>query len=179
MYRDHSLLPKDGVRLAALGLLAQDGPMPYVRLANAVRQFTGYFWGPTLDVMSSSIELMRFEGLLTAAEGEDAMVAITAAGRERLIELLGAPLRAGATDFNKLIVALKVRYLALIPPEDRREQLETLIEVRESERARLLDLRSREATGGTTFLAWLDHEIGRIEADIAWFRRLLEDRSRQ
>jgi DNA-binding PadR family transcriptional regulator len=173
MYRDNTLLPKEGFRLAALGLLAQDGPTPYVRLANAVRAFTGYFLGPTLDVMSSSIELMRFEGLLAVAAGEDALVTITPAGRERLVELLRANLRPGATEFNKLIVALKMRFLDLLSAADRRDQVETLIEAREGELARLLSLRSREAAHGDTFLAWLDHDIGLIEADIAWYRRLL------
>ncbi|MSP81940.1 MAG: hypothetical protein EXQ94_03150 [Alphaproteobacteria bacterium] len=173
MYRDNTLLPKEGFRLAALGLLAQGGPMFYVRLANAVRAFTGHFLGPTLDVMSTSIELMRIEGLLAVAEGDDAPVTITPAGRERLIALLRANLRPGATEFNKLIVALKLRFLDLLSEADRREQLETLIEAREGERARLLDLRSREAARGGTFLAWLDHDIGLLATDIAWYRGLL------
>lgn len=171
MYRDHSLLPKEGIRLAALGLLAEGGPMAYVRLANAVRRFTGYFRGPTLDVMSSSIELMRFEGLIEGAE--DGVVGITPRGREHLAMLLMAPLKPGATEFNALVVALKLRFLDLLAPDERRDQVETLVEVREAERARLLDLRAKEGAGPAPFVSWLDHEIDRLAADIAWFRRLL------
>ncbi len=173
MYRDNSLQPRDGYRLAALGLIAQDGPMPYVRLANAVRLFAGYFWGPTLDVMSSSIELMRFEGLLEVGDGDDGVVSITVAGRERLGELLRASLRPGASEFNKLIVALKVRFLDLLDPEERRDQVETLIEARVAEKARLMELRGRAGDRPGPFVAWLDHEIAHLDADAAWFAERL------
>ena len=63
MFRDKSLMPKEAIRLSALGLLSRD-PMSYAALANEVRHFTTRFWGPTLDVMASSIELMRLEGLV-------------------------------------------------------------------------------------------------------------------
>ena len=39
MFRDKSLMPKEAIRLAALGLLGH-GPMRYGELANEVRHFT-------------------------------------------------------------------------------------------------------------------------------------------
>ena len=38
MFSDNSLLPKETIRLAALGILSEN-PMIYADLANAVRQF--------------------------------------------------------------------------------------------------------------------------------------------
>lgn len=172
MYRDKSLLPKEGIRLAALGLLASEGAMGYAALAQAVRQFTGTFWGPTLDVMSSSIELLRFEGLIEVGAEPDRRVTITAAGRVHLNDLLEAAVRAPSSDFNKLVVALKLRYLHLLPEAERADQLAALAEARQVERARLADLRAREGNGAALFLAWLDHEIARIDADIALYERL-------
>jgi DNA-binding PadR family transcriptional regulator len=178
MYRDNTLLPKEGIRLAALGLLADAGPMPYADLAASVRQFTSYYWGPTLDVMSSSLELMRIEGLI-AAEGGGAgdhlatRVAITEAGRAALQTLLRASVRSHATDFNKLVVALKLRYLHLLPPAEQRDQVEALIEAKEAERARLLDLRARQAGAEPGFAGWVEHDIRLIETDMAWLNGLL------
>jgi DNA-binding PadR family transcriptional regulator len=176
MYRDRSLLPKEGIRLAALGLLASDGPARYADLAQRVRQFTTTFWGPTLDVMSSSIELLRFEGLIAIGpdQGEPgtAEVAITDAGRTHLRDLLRAQVRSPSSDFSKLVVALKLRYLHLLDAADRVEQLELLIEASETERARLAALLAREATAPFAFQAWLENEIARIDADIRCIERL-------
>ena len=172
MYRDKSLLPKEGIRLAALGLLASEGPMAYAALAQAVRQFTNTFWGPTLDVMSSSIELLRFEGLIEVGPEDRREVSITDAGRAHVTELLDSAVRSPSTDFNKLVVALKLRYLHLLPEAERDDQLGALAEARQGERARLVDLRAREGNGSATFLAWLDHEIARIDADLALYAEL-------
>ena len=177
MQRDKGLLPKEGLRLAALGLLACEGPRGYANLAQAVRQFTSTFQGPTLDVMSSSIELLRFEGLIEvtgdqAASGANAMVAITDAGRDHLRDLLLAPVRSSSGDFNKLVIALKLRYLHVLAAEARLDQLTALGELCHAERARLIDLRVRDNAASATFRTWLDHQIAEVEADIALFERL-------
>ncbi|HYC12673.1 MAG TPA: hypothetical protein VEC75_00390, partial [Stellaceae bacterium] len=62
MFRDRSLVPAEAIRLTALGLLAE-GPRRYGDLAAAVRHFTGRIVGPSLDLMGSSLELLRYEGL--------------------------------------------------------------------------------------------------------------------
>ncbi len=175
MFRDHSLMPKEAIRLTALALLRQ-GPRSYAQLANEVRHFTTRFWGPTLDVMASSIELMRLEGLIeTAEEGEtpgEALLRLGEAGEAELHELLSATVRVQANDFNKLVVALKLRFIDLLPPDERRDQVETLIEMREGELARLCDLRAAHADEGRHFRRWLDHDVDRCERDLAWLRDL-------
>ncbi len=174
MFRDNSLMPKEAIRLAALGFLAS-GPRGYGELANEVRHFTARYWGPTLDVMASSIELLRFEGLIEAADSAsaDGVLGLTDAGRAELHDLLTAAVRAPSNDFNKLVVALKLRFLDNLPPAERREQVEALIETREGELARLRDLRQAHAGDGGCFVDWLDHDIAQTEADLAWFERLL------
>ncbi len=175
MFRDSSLMPKEAIRLAALGLLAQ-GPKRYADLANEVRHFTSRYWGPTLDVMASSIELLRFEGLIeppAAAEAPaDTMLRLTGKGRDDLHELLRAAVRAPSNDFAKLVVALKLRFLHLLPPGEQREQAAALIEMRQNELARLCDLRAAHADEDSLFVRWLDHDIAQSEADLAWFKRL-------
>ena len=180
MFRDKSLMPKEAIRLAALGLLGH-GPMRYGDLANEVRHFTTRYWGPTLDVMASSIELMRLEGLVEVTDqGEtpgDAMLRLTQAGREELLALLGAAVRVPSNDFNKLIVALKLKFLDALDPAERAEQVDALVELREAELARLTDLRTTHVGDDGPFARWLDHNITLIEADLTWFRQLREELS--
>ena len=169
MFRDNSLMPKEAIRLTALGLLSR-GPLSYAALANEVRHFTTRFWGPTLDVMSSSIELMRLEGLVE--DDAQAMLRLTDAGRAELTELLSATVRAEASDFGKLAIALKLRFMHLLTVAEQRDQVESLIEMRQSEAARLIDLRASHAEEKGNFLDWLDREIDRAEDDMAWLQDL-------
>ncbi len=178
MFRDNSLMPKEAIRLTALALLRQ-GPRGYAQLADEVRHFTTRFWGPTLDVMASSIELMRLEGLIeTVEKGEtpgDALLRLSEAGEVELHELLSATVRVQANDFNKLVIALKLRFIDLLPPGERCDQVDALIEMREGEFARLCDLRAAHADEGSHFVRWLDHDIDRCGRDVAWLRDLRDE----
>ncbi|MEQ8193557.1 MAG: hypothetical protein RIB59_03615, partial [Rhodospirillales bacterium] len=110
MYADNTLTPKEAVRLCALGILA-GGPVRYSTLANEVRHFVGHTIGPSLDVLAPSIELLKYEGLVAARDGkgmeDDASLEITGDGKAEMHTLLTANIRAGATELNKLIIALK------------------------------------------------------------------------
>ncbi|MEC9167428.1 MAG: hypothetical protein VX596_10055, partial [Pseudomonadota bacterium] len=77
MYRDNSLIPKEAIRMAALGALWR-APMAYGDLAREVRQFAARIVGPSLDLLGTSIELLKFEGLI--ADGAAARLVLTAAG---------------------------------------------------------------------------------------------------
>jgi len=62
MYRDNTLIPTEAIRLAALGRL-MEGAVDYSELANEVRHFVSSIIGPSLDMLTPSLELMRLEGL--------------------------------------------------------------------------------------------------------------------
>ena len=68
MFSDNTLTPKEAIRLCALGTLAQ-GHSRYSALANTVRHFVGHVLGPSLDLMGTSIELLKYEGLVEAVDG--------------------------------------------------------------------------------------------------------------
>ncbi|OHC80612.1 MAG: hypothetical protein A3G73_02850 [Rhodospirillales bacterium RIFCSPLOWO2_12_FULL_67_15] len=177
MFTDNTLTPREAIRLCALGTLATQ-PMRYSALANAIRHFVSRILGPSLDLMGTSIELLRLEGLVRAIEGtgmeDDARLEITDAGRSELKNLLTANIRAASTDLNKLIVALKFRFLHHLGEADRQVQLDLLVESCEKELARLEDLRAHHAGDPGALAAWLDHDIAAIERRIAWlgdFRR--------
>jgi hypothetical protein len=177
MYPDHSLMPKEAVRLAALAHLAER-EMSYRDLATAVRGFIARIMGPSLDLMGASIELLRYESLIAAADGpkdvagaEDSrLLRLTDPGRRELGTLLAAPVRAPYNDLNRLVVALKMRFLDLLTPEERRRQADILTAAGETELARLRDLAAEDRPGETSFNAWLAQEIALVETRLSWLR---------
>ena len=171
MFSDNSLLPKETIRLAALGILSE-GPLVYADLANAVRQFIGRIAGPSLELTGPSIELLRYEGLVEpVSDMEDPALALTDEGRKELLTLLQATVRPPLTDMSKLVIALKMRFLTLLEPEARRDQIDLLIDACETELARLSDLRDPKAED-FYFQDWLDHDIDLVDARLSWLRDL-------
>ncbi len=177
MYRDKTLIPTEAIRLCALGMLA-GGPCKYGDLASGVRNFSSHIVGPSLDILGPSIELLRYEGLAEAvaeaeaAEPEDTVLTITASGRAELLELLRSNVRMPIDDINKLVVALKFRFLHHLDAGERRDQIDALIQLCLNEHDRLSELRDQptdqptDEGGGLS--AWLTHDIGQLEARIAW-----------
>ncbi len=169
MYRDKTLIPTEALRLLALGLLA-DAPKRYRDLAGEIRHFTSHVTGPSLDLLGPSIELLRYEGMTEPAdeaEGADLLLRITDAGRRELATLLRANVRAPVDGFAKLVIALKFRFLHLVPAPAQAEMIDGLIELYQAEQARLLELRS--ASGARDHLAaWLDHDLAQTDERIAW-----------
>jgi DNA-binding PadR family transcriptional regulator len=170
MYRDNSLIPSETVRLAALGMLTE-GPRSYAELASEVRHLSARLVGPSLDLLGPSIELLKVEELTAPAPGD--LLAITDKGRAELKRLLKASLRGPIGEVNKLIIALKLRFLDALDRDDRLLQVEMLAETFEQELARLRDLRAHLAGRQGRLLDWLDHDIAQVGERIAWFQRLL------
>lgn len=184
MYPDHSLMPKEAVHLAALGILAE-APRTYAELADDVRDFTSHVMGPNLDLMGTSIQLLSYEGLIAPAVGADPEEAgalapeteltITEAGRNELKTLLLASVRTPFNDLNKLVVALKMRLFGLLEKDEKATQVDLITAALESERARLASLRERHLEGvkrPDTLVRWLDHDLDQIDANLRWFRTL-------
>jgi DNA-binding PadR family transcriptional regulator len=174
LYQDNSLLPREAVRLAALGILA-DSPKTYAALAAEVRNFASRIAGPSLDLMGTSIELLRHEGLIDPTDEteiaiNDAVFNLTEAGRCELTRLLQAQVRAPLSDVSKLIVALKFRFMHLLPLADRKIQLAMMIEGCETELARYLDLRAQHHGEAGDLIEWLDQEIASIETRLDWLQ---------
>lgn len=171
MYTDNTLTPREATRLCALGTLAGQ-PMRYSALAGAVRHFVSHVMGPSLDLMGTSIELLKYEGLVKPLDGQgmedDATLAITEDGMAALRQLLTANLRPVSNDLNKLVITLKFRFLHLLEPEAQRDQADILVEACENELARLESLRAHHAGDGGFLDLWLDHDIGELTLRLAW-----------
>ena len=148
MYQDKSLVPAEAVRLAALGALMEQ-PLSYADLARDIRHFVARVVGPSLDLLGSSLEILRLEGLISsrdeAAAPEDSMLAITAAGEELFQDLMSSSLRTPMDDVSRLVYTLKMRFLDLLPDEAQLDQIDLLRELAENELARLEDLKRTQA----------------------------------
>jgi hypothetical protein len=181
MFRDQSLIPTEAIRMAALGLL-WSGPKRYGELAVEVRHFASRMLGPSLDILGTSIELLRYEGLIEpigprAAPGQsltaETSVQLTEVGRTALKELLTSRVRAPLTDLSKLVIALKLRFLHVLERDEQRLQLEMLAELTVAELARLNDLRAQYAEGNLLG-DWLAQDIAQSEQRLAWYKDRLE-----
>ncbi len=177
MYGDRTLIPTEVIRLCALGTLTL-APMTYAELAREVRAFTGRLSGPTLDMMGTSIELLRTEGLIeTSAPVEadaEATLQLTSTGEAELRALLTANLRNTLDDLSRTVFALKLRFLHLLEPAVARQQIERLIEISKTDRARRADTKARYGGEPGQFGAWLDADIDRANDRVAWLTALKE-----
>lgn len=178
MYRDNTLIPAETIRLAALGTL-MERDVRYGALASEIRSFVGGMIGPSLDLLGTSLELLTYEGLVEPLDGEegeasttDACLRITDQGREAFAALMTSQVRAPVNDVSRLVIALKLRFLHLLDNAARAEQSELLVEMCETELARLESLKARYREAELD--AWLDLEIDLIKRRLAWFRSLRE-----
>ena len=170
MYADNTLTPKEAIRLCALGTLAVK-PYRYSVLANSVRHFVSHLLGPSLDMMGTSIELLKYEGLVESVEddgADDEEIAITEEGRTALHALLTANVRSSAQDLNDLIIALKFRFLHLLAASDQKDQIALLKDVCEGELGRLENLRQHHGEDEGHLPQWLDQALHETESRLTW-----------
>lgn len=177
MYRDNSLIPKEAIRMAALGALVKRD-RAYAEIAGEVRQFAARIVGPSLDLLGTSIELLKLEGLI-AAVGDggaagDEMLRLTDDGRNALEAYLRTNIRPGTSDLNKLVIALKLRFIDVLGPEDQRDQLDGLKQMYEGERLRLQDLSGHEEWSDGLMPDWLSIELEMVSRRIGWCDALIE-----
>ena len=174
MYADNSLTPREAIRLCALGTLAQcmdEGPIAYDDLVHAVRHFVSRITGPSLDLMGESVELLRYEGLVANTDALDTTnpnLIITEEGKVVFKTLLLASVRASNSDLNELIMALKFRFLHLLPLEDQKVQADNFLEICDTELARLDDLLGHHEDDGGHLSEWLRHDIERLHSRLEW-----------
>ena len=176
MYRDNTLIPTEAIRLAALGSLAE-GDKLYADLASEIRYFVARVAGPSLDLLGTSLELLHYEGLAAPVDGDEvgeaSILRITEPGRTAFQTLMTSNVRAPVNDVSKLVIALKMRFLHLLAPEDRRDQADMLAEMCETELARLNEL--RKGYDQEPLAQWLDLEVAQLNERLAWFEALEPD----
>ena len=117
MYRDNSLIPRETIKMAALGALIER-ERSYDDIANEVRSFISRIVGPSLELMGTSIELLKVEGLIETVNDNDkddaSLLRLSPAGLQELKEYLRSNLKSGGSELNKLVIALKLRFIDIL-----------------------------------------------------------------
>lgn len=175
MYNDRTLIPTEVIRLCALGTLTV-APMRYADLAREVRTFTARLSGPSLDMMGTSIQLLRTEGLIEAIDakkgGDDPTLRLTEDGEAELRDLLLANLRSPLDDLSRIVFALKLRFLHALDREAALEQIDRMIEISEDDQRRREETRARYQDEPGLFAEWLDTDVQRANDRIVWLLSL-------
>jgi hypothetical protein len=96
------------------------------------------------------------------------MLRLTQAGKEALKAYLLTSIRPGASDLNRLVIALKLRFIDVLDTEGRRDQLEGLKQMYEGELIRLQDLSCHAELSDGLMPDWLSFEIDMVSRRIAW-----------
>lgn len=176
MARDTTLMPNQVLHLCALGTLLQSGPRHYADLATGVRNFTSHIVGPSPVLTGTSLELLRYDGLIEAVRGigmvDNALLAITDAGKQAFAELMAAPVGPASGDLSKLVITLKLRFLHLLDPARQRAQIDSLVALYQREITRLEELRRGSEDEPGLLTAWLDHDIAQNRRRLEWFEAL-------
>jgi len=170
MFRDNSLIPAEAIKLAALGFLAE-APRRYGDLAMEIRHFVSFAVGPSLDIMGSSLELLRYDGLVEATDGkgmsDNALLHLTEAGNAALQMLLTAKLRAPSNDASRLALLLKLRFIDRLPSALQEAQSALIVQALETEVARLEEIRRHHEAAPSVFRNWLDRDIDGLRAQLS------------
>ncbi len=169
MYSDNTLTPKETVRLCALGSLASEA-LSYAELANSIRYFIDRVQGPSIDVLGASVELLKYEGLISQMDDNNGRLYLTKKGKLELNELLTADIRPNDASYNKLIEALKFRFLHLLEPKEKMHQADILIERIELEKLRLTDLNDLYKDDKSYFKVWLNQDIKNLSKRLRWLK---------
>ena len=153
-----------------------DGERDYAALAHAIRSHVTAVAGPSLDMMGTSIELLRHEGLVTSRD-EDGhnVISISDKGRAEFRSLMLANLRDTDSEFSRLVISLKFRFLRLLGIRERQAQIDLLSDRTERDLDRLIALRETFTAEGRFFIDWVDTEISLAEQCLAWLEGLHAD----
>ena len=154
MYRDNSLIPRETIKMAALGALIER-ERSYDDIANEVRSFISRIVGPSLELMGTSIELLKVEGLIETVNDNDkddaSLLRLSPAGLQELKEYLRSNLKSGGSELNKLVIALKLRFIDILNDDERRDQFLAIRDIYHNEKRRLDDHKN-QTTWLTGFL---------------------------
>ena len=134
--------------------------------------------GPSLDLLGTSIELLKLEGLIEVVEnsggdGEE-LLRLTKSGLQELKEYLKSTIRSGSSDLNKLVVALKLRFIEVLEPHERLDQLVGLQAMYQAERNRLQDLRKHKEWSAGLLPGLLDLELAVTDQRLSWCGKQVE-----
>lgn len=168
----------DFIALAVLGASAR-GPASFEDIREAIAEIAAGPWTPVAELVSDRLEGLIGTGHLWA-RGSDGgpRIVITAKGRKLLAALLGRPLPPPGAPLGQVGLRLKLAFLDLVTPAQRRCHLDGMICAYEDELAdrqrRCAACPARSLAHGRFGRRWLDHDTERLHRDLALLRAMAE-----
>jgi hypothetical protein len=160
---------RDFIWLAALGSAARR-PAGLEDMACAIDSITAGQWLPVGELVTASVEeMVRGGHLALAADGRHTL---SRRGRETLSLLLTQPLARPASVFGQVGLRMKLAFLDLVEPGERRLHLESMIEGYEDELARRMSPCEGCTARGSFGELWRCHDLERLRRDLALLRSM-------
>ena len=157
--------------MAALGALIERA-RSYDDIANEVRSFISRIVGPSLELMGTSIELLKLEGLIETVndndKGDSSLLQLSPAGLQELKEYLRSNLKSGGSELNKLVIALKLRFIDILDDDERRDQLLAIRDMYHNEKRRLEDLKNQTTWLTGFLLESIELDLFLVNKKIEW-----------
>ena len=171
LYRDNSLIPRETIKMAALGALIERA-RSYDDIANEVRSFISRIVGPSLELMGTSIELLKLEGLIETVNDNDeddaSLLQLSPSGLQELKEYLRSNLKSGGSELNKLVIALKLRFIDILDDDEKRDQLLAIRDMYHNEKRRLEDLKNQTTWLTGFLLESIELDLFVVNKKIEW-----------
>ena len=157
--------------MAALGALIER-ERSYDDIANEVRSFISRIVGPSLELMGTSIELLKLEGLIETVndndKGDSSLLQLSPTGLQELKEYLRSNLKSGGSEVNKLLIAFKLRFIDILDDNERRDQLLAIRDMYHNEKRRLEDLKNQTTWLTGFLLESIELELFVVNKRIEW-----------
>ena len=137
-----------------------------------MRNFISRIVGPSLELMGTSIELLKLEGLIETVndndKGDASLLQLSPAGLQELKEYLRSNLKSGGSELNKLVIALKLRFIDILDDDERRGQLLAIRDMYHNEKRRLEDLKNQTTWLTGFLLESIELDLFLVNKKIEW-----------
>ena len=144
----------------------------YNDIANEVRSFISRIVGPSLELMGTSIELLKLERLIETVNDHDeddaSLLQLSPSGLQELKEYLRSNLKSGGSELNKLVIALKLRFIDILDDDEKRDQLLAIRDMYYNEKRRLEDLKNQTTWLTGFLLESLELDLFVVNKRIEW-----------
>lgn len=163
---------RDFIWLAALGTVAR-GPATLDDICHAIDVITTGQWLPVGELVTASVdEMIRGGHLTVSSQTEPQSLGLGIRGRETLSLLLAQSIGRPASVFGQVGLRMKLAFLDLVEPGERRCHLDAMIVAHADE----LSLRQSPCdhcpARGSFGELWRSHDMERLRRDLALLRSM-------
>lgn len=165
---------RDFIELAALGTAAR-GAANVADIRATLDDVVGHLWSPVGEVVLGCVEDLVRKGCLRLRPCDPSgqlHFTLTEGGRQHLARLLSRPAECPICPTGQVALKLKLAFIDLAPPAERRRHLEHIVCVYEREVAGWTRRCGSCPRQGPLGRMWLDIETDRLQREITTLRHM-------